>query len=206
MRDLLIVGVVLIVFFTTVKSCGYKITKQNTITLTKIDTVVKYITEKENVFKTDTFTQVKYKYKYIDSSAKYKAIIRDLIVKNRINKDSKEFYNALLDALRKRKYKKTFKDSVLTADIEADVTGFLDNITLKYKTNKIKVEQYNKTVTKLQEPRYMFYTGLNTSFSTDLNNFVLGGSLGVKDKKGYIYSIGYNTQKNLTFDIKIPLF
>lgn len=202
MKHILLFGIALILLFTILKSCGYSVEKQSKTV--KVDTIIRYIPKKVNTFKTDTFEVVKYKYKYIDNSAKYKAIIADLKQKKRIsdklNKDSIAFKNALLEALRKRKYTKTFKDSVLTAFVEVETTGFADNIKLKYETKEHAVKE--TVITKLQEPRYMFYTGVNSSFSSD--SFTLGASLGLKDKKGYIYSLGYNTDKKITIDIKIP--
>lgn len=202
MRYILLFGIALTILFVTLKSCGYTVQKEQKVV--KVDTIIKYIPKKVNIFKTDTFEIVKYKYKYKDNSEKYKAIIAGLKQKKRIadklNRDSIEFKNALLEALRKRKYTKTFKDSVLTAFVEVETTGFADNITLKYETKEQEIKE--TVITKLQEPIYMFYTGINSSFSSD--SFMLGASLGLKDKKGYIYSLGYNTDKKITIDIKIP--
>ncbi len=193
-----------IIFFIILNPLGLKIVGKG-YTNTRIDSieVVKYLPSKTNTFFRDSIKEV-YIHKYTDTSGYYKKRYNELQEKYSKETNNNKILRDLLQATRKRQYKETFKDSVLDAEIIAHTTGKLDSLKFTYKTKKQKMSYFEKTKTVL--PRFRIYGGINTSISRDLNNTVLGVDLGLQTKKGYIYKVGLNTEKQLTLSADIPLF
>lgn len=193
----IIYGIIILIIVFQFKTCFIR-SKTDVL---RVDTVeiVKIIPSKENTFIKDSLIPV-----YIDTSQHYEKLFKQLEKKYNKKTDSVTILRELLQATRKRKYKETFTDSVLDAEVVAHTTGTLDSLKFSYKTKPQEI-RYNE-ITKYISPKFRILAGANASFGGDMNSTILGINAGIQDKKGNIYIIGVDTQKSVNFSAYINLF
>lgn len=193
----IIYGIVILIIVFQFKTCFIK-TKTDVLRIDTVE-VVKIIPGKENTFIKDSLIPV-----YIDTSQHYEKLFKQLEKKYNKKADSVTILRELLQATRKRKYKETFTDSVLDAEVVAHTTGTLDSLKFSYKTKPQEV-RYNE-INKYVSPKFIVLAGVDARTNGNLNGTVLGINAGIQTKKGSIYTLGYDTTENLNFSIYIPLF
>lgn len=193
----IIYGIVILVIVFQFKTCFIR-SKTDVLRIDTVE-VVKIIPSKENTFVKDSLIPV-----YIDTSQHYEKLFKQLEKKYNKKADSVTILRELLQATRTRKYKETFTDSVLDAEVVAHTTGTLDSLKFSYKTKPQEI-RYNE-ITKYVSPRFRILGGVDARTNGNLNGTVLGINAGIQTKKGNIYTLGYDTTENLNFSIYIPLF
>ena len=170
-----------------------------------VDTVevIKTIPTKQNTFKKDSLVYV-YVNKYIDTSKQYEKLFKQLKEKYNNKTDSITILRELLQVKQTRKYTEAFNDTILDAEVVAYTTGYLDSLQFKYKTKPLEVK-YNE-ITKYISPRYRVLGGADIRTNGAVNSTVLGVNLGIQTRKGSIYTLGYDTGKNIKFSTYVNLF
>jgi len=152
--------------------------------IVKIDTL--YI-DRIITAKTGSFEAVKpkeiIKQVYISDSLRWKKEILRLQDSLKIPIDSATISKLYLDAIKVREYTKTFKDSVLTAEITVKARGKVDYIGFNYMTRPILYKERLITKETLKTPKYSIYLGAD--YDQDFS-----AKIGVQIKGGYMFSIG----------------
>lgn len=108
--------------------------------------------------------------------------------------DSVQF-NMFTNATKIRSYKNEFKDSVADVSIYTETKGELLKI-----VPAIHVKQVKKV-----ETVFALYTGLEIYNNTSLSNSGIKVDLGIQNKRGDIYTAGYDTNKNIFIGYKLRL-
>lgn len=116
-------------------------------------------------------------------------------------KDSIQRLNLFISAVKINKYKENFDNKDINLTIEAETTGKLNYIkptyTIKEKTITVPV--------KAKETVFALYTGLEIYNNLSLSNPGIKVDLGIQNKKGDIYTAGYDTNKNIFIGYKLRL-
>lgn len=116
-------------------------------------------------------------------------------------KDSLEQLNLYLSAVQIRTYNYHFENEDLDLFVDVETTGFLNQIypqyTIKKQSLTIPIETKNFR---------SIYGGLRFSNSQNLDNFLIEGSLGFRNKKDNLFVLGYNTRKEISFTYLIKIF
>lgn len=162
------------------KSGNFKTTKPKEITSPKI----KYV--------------IQYKDRKVVTSAKVDTILAKEYLKAN---DSIEKLNLYLNSIKVRKYSQNFNNDDLDLTIDAEATGTLNYLKPKY---TLKQREISVPI-KQKETSIAVYTGLELKTSLDASKTSLKGDLGIQNKKGDIYSVGYDTNKNVYIGYKIRL-
>ena len=139
--------------------------------------------------------------------------------------DENEKLKKYIEAITIRTYEKKYmsKDSVVTIMVKDSVTGILNSQSVVFQLAQqevvFKEKIINKTIEKKPDFSLSFGLGVRIphffrgSGSEKVNGFPLPseplsleGVLGMKDKKGYGYSLGVDTQGGATFTLTKDLF
>ncbi len=137
----------------------------------------------------------------------YLALIKELQQKYDRKIDSLDLLKELLEAKKIREYVETKEDSFLIATIKSTTKGTLENQLFTYTLKPQSITAYDKTITTKNKPLYSVLLGANIQTSVkELNNSAFGLNLGLQNKKGNIFEIGYNTQQQFNFAYKKILF
>lgn len=201
MKQALYTAAAAVIIFALIKHCSFK-SEIDTDTIVKTDTVpiIKYLPSKTNEFvKTDP--KHVYVTKYIDNSKEQLKLLKKIENKYNQAANNNILLRELLQARKKRTYTETFKDSVLNAEVSIFTEGKLDSVKFKYKTLPIKIEE--KIITNYITPQYRLLVGFNGVAGDDN---ITGLDFGLQTKKGNIYSLGVNSNANITFGFKLCLF
>lgn len=174
----------------------------NTIRIDTVE-VIKTIPSKQNTFKKDSLVYV-YVNKYIDTSKQYEKLFKQLKKKYNEKTDSVTILRELLQVKQTRKYTESFNDTILDAEVIAYTTGYLDSLQLKYKTKPLEV-RYNE-ITKHISHKYRILGGMDVRTNGAVNSTVIGVNLGLQTRKGNIYTLGYDSEKNIKASGYINLF
>ena len=162
--------------------------KENSKTITEPTQIIEYDTiEIENKGKTE-----------IKIVEKENPINQELLRKYEALKDSVARLNLYKEVITERKYKETLEDSLQTITVDSEVIGTLKKQTISYETKP--------QIQKPKKSKFHTYIGINTNIPTNhLGRFAVGGQFSIQHQKR-IYSIGYNTNEEITATLQIQLF
>ena len=116
-------------------------------------------------------------------------------------KDSIDKLNLFMNAVKTNKYIQNFDNKDINLTIEAETTGTLNYIKPEYSIKE-------KTITipvKVKETVFALYTGLEIYNNATLSNSGIKVDLGIQNKRGDIYTAGYDTNKNIFIGYKLRL-
>jgi len=116
-------------------------------------------------------------------------------------KDSIAKLNLFMNAVKINKYKQNFDNNDINLTVEAETTGTLNYIkptyTIKEKTIDVPV--------KVKQTVFALYTGVEVYNNATLTNSGIKIDLGIQNKKGDIYTAGYDTNNNVFIGYKLRL-
>jgi hypothetical protein len=114
--------------------------------------------------------------------------------------DSLKAYNIFLSSIEINNYSKMLIDNdTISISGTAKTRGELIEYSVDYKIKEKKITYIPKVISK--SPELSFVYGVSVSFpakDAGSGEPILGASAGWQNSKGNIYTIGYNTNKNLT--------
>ncbi len=193
----IIIGLLLFSLFLQ-RSCNNNINKTNTvITIPQKDGT--FVKTKPHEIKYDTIIKDTIIYKdqkiIIDNTDKN-------IIKNYLTaKDSIAKLNVILNAAKIRKYKDTFDNDDITLTIESETTGTLNWIKPSYiiKEKTISAPIINKKTV------FALYGGIEISNNLKFSNPNIKVDIGIQNKKGDIFTGGYDINQNIYIGYKKQL-
>ena len=137
----------------------------------------------------------------IEKNPKPITIVKDFDIS--MYTDSIEMLNALIEATKIRTYKKVYEDSLYSAEVINKVKGELleSRFSMVLKPRKFQtIETHTK---EKKYPKYSLYYGINARLDDVKPS--LGGSFGFQNRKGTIYTIGYDTNLQWSAGVQIRL-
>ena len=101
------------------------------------------------------------------------------------------------------KYKETFEDSLQTITVDAEVTGKLNSMSVKYETKPKTIEISTKVPVKVPKNKISLSIYGETGLPTNLNqpNVVFKSGIDYTSKKDIIYGASFDTEKRLWLKI-----
>lgn len=116
-------------------------------------------------------------------------------------KDSIEKLNLFIKAVKINKYNQNFNNDDITLDIEAETTGTLNYIKPTYtiKEKKVIAPVY------IKQTKFALYTGAEVFDNKSLNNLGVKFNLFIQNKKGDLYTAGYDLNKNIYVGYNVRL-
>ena len=126
---------------------------------------------------------------------------KELVINYLKAKDSIDRLNLFINAVKINKYKENFDNKDISLTIEAETTGTLNYIKPTY----IIKEKTIDVPVKIKQTVFAIYTGVETYNNTLLNNFGVKIDLGIQNKKGDIYTAGFDTNNNIYIGYKLRL-
>lgn len=126
---------------------------------------------------------------------------KELVINYLKAKDSIDKLNLFINAVKINKYKENFDNKDISLTIEAETTGTLNYIKPTY----IIKEKTIDVPVKIKQTVFAIYTGVETYNNTSLNNFGVKIDLGIQNKKGDIYTAGFDTNNNIYIGYKLRL-
>lgn len=126
---------------------------------------------------------------------------KELVINYLKAKDSIDKLNLFINAVKINKYKENFDNKDISLTIEAETTGTLNYIKPTY----IIKEKTIDVPVKIKQTVFAIYTGVETYNNTLLNNFGIKIDLGIQNKKGDIYTAGFDTNNNIYIGYKLRL-
>ena len=121
--------------------------------------------------------------------------------------DSIAILNALIEANKIRTYSKTYEDSTYIATTTNIVKGELLESRFKHilKARKFQVKETH-TIEK-KYPRFALYYGIHLNSGSFINTRPsLGGSFGFQNSKGTIFTVGYDTNMQISVGVQKRFF
>jgi len=116
-------------------------------------------------------------------------------------KDSIKKLNLFMNAVKVNKYSTNFDNEDINLTIDSETTGTLNSVKPTYTIKERKAEV---SIKKL-ESVFALYTGIEIYNNKDLNNPGAKVDLGIQNKKGDIYSLGFDTNKNFFIGYKLRI-
>jgi hypothetical protein len=116
-------------------------------------------------------------------------------------KDSIGRLNLYLSSIQRRKYSQTFTDNNISITVDAEATGTINSIKPSYVIKERKVE----APVVIKQTAYALYTGVEIHNNNGLGVLGVKADLGVQNRRGDIYTIGYDTNNNIYLGYKIRL-
>ena len=111
------------------------------------------------------------------------------------------------EAIAIREYNETFEDSLVKLDIYSKVRGSLLEQSSDYIIKPQQIERLDITRTITKERKFSLYIGGGLSVPTEIDQEVgFQGNLGIQNKKGTIYELGYDTNGNILLGVKLRIF
>lgn len=110
--------------------------------------------------------------------------------------DSIERLKMYIDAIRLKKFDKTFEDDYLKADVKGIVQGDVKEIGFNY-----TIKPQPVPVTK-----FRLLAGFNVSNTLLFDKPLFSGNLGFQNKKGNILEVGYDTEKRINVGYRQSIF
>lgn len=116
-------------------------------------------------------------------------------------KDSIERLNLFIKAVKINKYNQNFDNNDISLNIEAETTGTLNYVKPTYviKEKKVSAPIY------IKQTKFALYTGFELYDSKNLNAPGVKIDLSVQNKKGDLYTAGYDSDKNIYIGYKLRL-
>lgn len=142
-------------------------------------------------------------YKIRDTIVKYNNPIDTVFITKYITASEPEREKMFLDAVQNRTYKNSVEDDTLKITYTATTQGYLKDIKFDYtvKPQYISVPVKRKT---------QFLGGFGLEATRHINDVTPRAILGVRDKKGRIYTVGYGRnlhgQESWSVGFMTPLF
>ena len=170
------------------------------------NTQIVTIPEIKGKFDTVVPKEIEYKTKY-----KYVTLAGDTIVtENPINdslvkqyetlKDSVSKFKLFVDATKIRQYNEVFEDSVIKISTYAETSGKLLKMAPSY------VIKERKQSVNVKQTVFALYAGGNVYNTLQLDNGGVGANLYIQNKKGDLYNVGYDINKNIYLGYTIRIF
>jgi hypothetical protein len=116
-------------------------------------------------------------------------------------KDSIQKLHLFMNAVKINKYKQNFDNKDINLTIEAETTGTLNYIKPTY----IIKERIVDVPVKAKQTVFALYTGVEVYNNTTLTNSGIKIDLGIQNKKGDIYTAGFDTNNNIFIGYKLRL-
>lgn len=116
-------------------------------------------------------------------------------------KDSIERLNLFIKAVKINKYKQNFDNKDITLDIEAETTGTLNYIRPIYTIKEKKVD----APVYIKQTKFALYTGIEVYDNKSFGNAGAKIDLSIQNKKGDIYTAGYDSNSNIYIGYKLRL-
>jgi hypothetical protein len=126
---------------------------------------------------------------------------KELVINYLKAKDSIDKLNLFINAVKINKYKENFDNKDISFTIEAETTGTLNYIKPTY----IIKEKTIDVPVKIKQTVFAVYTGVEAYNNALLNNFGVKIDLGIQNKKGDIYTAGFDTNNNIYIGYKLRL-
>lgn len=173
-------------------------------TLVKIDIpkeVGKFIPKTKLKPVTDTIVRTEYIYVPIKSKP-------DTILLNKYKKENDSLrLLSYKDAITSRSYLETFEDDKLKIDFAADVTGYLDKISIpSYTIKPSTIDMYEKTTT-ITKVKNRLAAEIELGIPTELNtSIIFKAGLSLDTRKGFRYKLGVDTEKRVWGGVGIIIF
>lgn len=174
----------------------------------------KFQTKKEILIpeKKDSFPSIK-PIKLVDIKIKDSIVFKDrkinvvnpldkkMVVDYLKAKDSIERLNLFIKAVKINKYNQNFDNDDISLNIEAETTGTLNYVKPIYtiKAKKVSAPVY------IKQTKFALYTGIQVYNNKNLGNAGIEVDLSIQNKKGDMYTIGYDTDKNIYIGYKFRL-
>jgi len=116
-------------------------------------------------------------------------------------KDSISKLKILINSVKINKYSTKFNNEDIDLTIDTETTGTLNSIKPAYIIKEKKVDVPVKTLNSV----FALYTGVEIYNNKNLNNPGAKIDLGIQNKKGDIYSLGFDTNKNFFVGYKLRI-
>lgn len=130
-----------------------------------------------------------------------KKLAEDFIKAQKEN-DSLKTLKLYLNAIAEKEEIRIFDNKDIKLEVKVNTRGDLLGLTSKY-----TIKEREETMQVIQKKQvFALYGGVETSNSTELNNFSIGASIGVQLKSGDIISAGYDNQKNISIQYSKQIF
>jgi hypothetical protein len=126
---------------------------------------------------------------------------KQLVVDYLKAKDSIQKLHLFMNAVKINKYSQNFDNKDINLTVEAESVGTINYIKPTYTIKEKKVE----VSVPVKQTVFALYTGVETYNNASLSNFVVKVDLGIQNRRGDIYSAGFDTNKNIFIGYKLRL-
>lgn len=132
-------------------------------------------------------------------------INKELMLKYQEAKDSLEKLILYKEAIKERSYKEKFKDGTQTIEVSTKVQGKLLNQSVEYEIYPDTITKNIQVPIELPKKKTKVFAGGELIILSPNRNPALKANLMIQNKKDNIWSIGYDTQKNIYIGYNIKL-